>query len=232
MKIKPTDPVHNGLKNTLVVGASALGAASSHAAVVYLDTAGKDLTVAGIENTTYEDTLDFYYDSATHEIGIGGTYGNGENRGIQILSKGKNGQNRLAVGSKGWIDEPRFYYTSTIVNGGATPLTVGSIIGIDSNFASSGEGVSFRVSGVDDLYIGIRVWAGVNDGFYNYGWAKVKPSEDQLSMTLKELAFETEINTPITITASAVPEPGSMVSLAALLSSAALIRTRRKAMAA
>jgi hypothetical protein len=108
---------------------------------------------------------------------------------------------------------------------------VGSIIGAGCNFEPSDSGVSFGLYGGIDTYVGIRVWNGDTDGLYNYGWAKLT-TPDGLSVTLKELAFETEINTPITITSSAVPEPGSLVSLSVLLSSAAFLRTRRKTAAA
>lgn len=229
--MKPFLPIHNGLKTTLALGATAIGAATSNASVVYLDTAGKDFTVTSIFNTNSEETLDFYYDSsATPNIVSGGTYVSGVSRGIQIEAVGKwDGGNDLFVSYRG-----RFlpFYTSAVVGGGASPFAVGSIIGKGSNFPPSTSGVGFGMRGGIDCYVGIRVWNGNTDGFYNYGWAKITTSPDKLSATLMELAFETEINTPITITASAVPEPGSLVSLSVLLSSAALLRTRRKTAAA
>jgi hypothetical protein len=233
MNMKPAMPMPNGLKTTLALGATAIGAATSHATVVYLDTAGKNLTVTSIENVDSNETLNFYYDSASHEIGIGGVYGNGGNRGIQIEAKGKTGGgNDLSVSYIGYLGSPpNLYYTSTVEGGGANPYTVGSIIGAGCNFEPSDHGVSFGLYGGIDTYVGIRVWNGDTDGLYNYGWAKLT-TPDGLSVTLKELAFETEINTPITITSSAVPEPGSLVSLSVLLSSAAFLRTRRKTAAA
>jgi hypothetical protein len=83
----------------------------------------------------------------------------------------------------------------------------------------------------------MRLWEGDTNvpERYNYGWASITTSADGLSATLNGVAFETEANVAINAGdtgVSAVPEPGSLVSLAALLSSAALIRTRRKAMAA
>jgi hypothetical protein len=90
-------------------------------------------------------------------------------------------------------------------------------------------------TGLTNFYVGIRLWEGNTDGEYNYGWASVTTSPDGLSATLNGVAFESVANVAINAGdtgVSAVPEPGSLVSLAALLSSAALIRTRRKAMAA
>jgi hypothetical protein len=117
------------------------------------------------------------------------------------------------------------------------PILAGTAIGGDGTIVyTTRESDHPLGSGLTDFYVGMRLWEGdTNDGNYNYGWASITTSADGLSATLNGIAFESEINTPINAGdtgITAVPEPGNVVSLAALLSSAALIRKRRKATAA
>ena len=118
----------------------------------------------------------------------------------------------------------------TIVGKGGW-IGVGTTIGSNSGFAEYNIGWGVGLDhGLTDFYVGIRLSADnqASDN-YNYGWASISTSADGLSATLNRIAFESDINTPITVTGlTAVPEPGNLVSLAALVGSATLLRSRRK----
>jgi hypothetical protein len=239
--MKSTRTKQSNMKRSLVLGATAVTAANTQAAIVYWDTRGlPGMTVSSqIDVDSYEN-LWIYYDSATQTIGQGGKYGWGARRGFNLQAKGTTGKNPGEGGN--YLD---VYPAGKSLSGLRVSTIVGKMAGggvISAGTAIDGSSIDFDngysaylFSGLTDFYVGIRLWEGNTDGEYNYGWASITTSADGTSATLNGVAFESEINTAINAGAtetSAVPEPGNVVSLAVLLSSAALLRTRRKGVAA
>ena len=227
------------MKTSLVVGAAAIGAANLHAAIVYLDTSGLSVTVTRPLVAGDTDVQSFTYDSVSQVLALGGNFGKGYlDRGVSLIARyGLTAGSYLEFFPMGETsDEDKVSAVATsLLSGG--PILAGTAIGGDGTIVyTTNDSDHPLVSGLTDFYVGMRLWEGdTNDGNYNYGWASITTSADGLSATLNGIAFESEINTPINagdIGGSAVPEPGSLVSVAALLSSAALIRKRRKATAA
>ena len=226
----------SGMKTSLVVGAAAIGAANLHAAIVYLDTSGMSATV-----THPLGSLDFTFthNSGSPTLELGGEFGKGKpDRGAALVAR-----DYLTAGS--YLEF--FPYGKDPVNAkvsaAATSLKAGGSISAGTEIGGDGT-IEYTTSefnhplgsGLTDFYVGMRLWEGdTNDGNYNYGWARITTSAHGLSATLNGIAFESVANVAINAGdtgITAVPEPGNVVSLAALLSSAALIRKRRKATAA
>ena len=226
------------MKTSLVVGAAAIGAANLQAAIVYLDTSGLSLSVTVPELPAQADLESFTYDSTSRVLDLGGDFGKGLDRGALLhASAYLNAGSYLTFRPVGMTSGGARVsaVASSLLSGG--PILAGTAIGGGGTIVYTTRALDHPLgSGLTDFYVGMRLWEGdTNDGHYNYGWASITTSADGLSATLNGIAFESEINTPIKAGdtgVSAVPEPGSLVSVAALLSSAALIRTRRKATAA
>jgi len=76
-------------------------------------------------------------------------------------------------------------------------------------------------------YLGLRMSAGGSD--YRYGWALLDYESDADQISLKSFGYETALNQSIRAEGiSAIPEPGNMSMLAALLSGSVLLRSRRR----
>ena len=245
--MKNTTSKHKRLKTSLALGASALGAATSHASVVYWDTSGLSMTVTSILNADSKEFLDISYDSATQQFALGGSYGFGQQKGVEIVAEGKSGEgNWLRMNPLGRTALPYARYTASIL-GEKGPVSLGTKI--DGNTVFPGDdplrdpllfpkwdGSYMVIDSDSDLYVGIRILASetpgdYNSGAWNYGWASISTSADGLSMTLNAIAIESEIDAGILVGdtgISAVPEPGNVLSLAALVGSAAFLRSRRK----
>ena len=244
--MKNTTSKHQHLKTTFALGASALGAATSHAGIVYWDNSGNGLTVTSIDLTDSYQSLDVYYDAATHQFGTGGSYDYGLNRGVKIVAEGKSGKyNHRWMRALGMTPLPYGRNTTSIVGKGisaGTTVNGSTVFPFDLPLSdplvyprkTDGAGMGFY-SG-SDLYVGIRILASdtpgdYNSGDWNYGWASISTSPDGLSVTLNAIAMESDVNAGINVGDKglvAVPEPGNLVSLAALVGSAAFMRSRRK----
>ncbi len=227
----------SGMKTSLVVGAAAIGAANLHATLVYKDTSGMSLTVTRplVDDS---DRINFNYDSLSQVLALGGSFGKGQDRGAGLIARYRLNAGSylefLPMGSSPFND-PVCAVATSLLSGG--PILAGTAIGGDGTIEYTTRASEHPLgSGLTDFYVGMRLWEGdTNNSRYNYGWASITTSADGLSATLNGIAFESEINKPINAGdtgITAVPEPGNVVSLAALLSSAALIRKRRKATAA
>ena len=226
------------MKTSLVVGAAAIGAANLNAAIVYLDTSGLSVTVTRplVAGTDFQT---FTYDSVSKVLALGGNFGKGEDRGVSLVARyGLTAGSYLEFFPMGESSTgiPVSAVATSLLAGG--PILAGTAIGGDGTIVYTTRASDHPLgSGLTDFYVGMRLWEGDTNvpERYNYGWASITTSADGFSATLNGVAFESEINTPINAGdtgVSAVPEPGSLVSVAALLSSAALIRKRRKAVAA
>ena len=236
--MKSTLAKQSGMKTSLVVGAAAIGAANLHAAIVYLDTSGMSLTVTRPLVADSDSQL-FSFNSASPALALGGKFGKGLDRGASLVAHdaplyGGSYLNFVPMGESSTGISVSAVATSLLSGG---PILAGTAIGGDGTIVyTTNDSDHPLVSGLTDFYVGMRLWEGdTNDGNYNYGWASITTSADGLSATLNGIAFESVANKAINAGdtgVSAVPEPGSLVSVAALLSSAALIRKRRKATAA
>lgn len=235
--MKSTLAKQSGMKTSLVVGAAAIGAANLHAAIVYLDTSGLSLTVTR-PLVAGSDIQSFTYDSVSQVLALGGNFGKGLDRGASLVARyDLNAGSYLEFFPMGESSTgiPVSAVATSLLSGG--PILAGTAIGGDGTIVYTTRASDHPLgSGLTDFYVGMRLWEGDTNvpERYNYGWASITTSADGFSTTLNGIAFESEINTPINAGdtgGSAVPEPGSLVSVAALLSSAALIRTRRKATA-
>ena len=236
--MKSTLAKQSGMKTSLVVGAAAIGAANLHAAIVYLDTSDLSLTVTRplVDDS---DRINFNYDSLSQVLALGGSFGKGQDRGAGLIARyGLTAGSYLEFRPMGSspFNDPVCAVATSLLSGG--PILAGTAIGGDGTIEYTTRAFEHPLgSGLTDFYVGMRLWEGDTNvpERYNYGWASITTSADGFSATLNGVAFESEINTPINAGdtgVSAVPEPGSLVSVAALLSSAALIRKRRKATAA
>jgi hypothetical protein len=101
--MKSTRTKQSGMKRSLILGATAMNAANTQAAVVYWDTTGLGMTVSSTLESDVFDTLQIYYDSATQTFGQGGNYGKGERRGFSLQAKGWSGKN---PGEVRWTQNP------------------------------------------------------------------------------------------------------------------------------
>ncbi len=229
------------MKRSLVLGATAVTAANTQAAIVYWDTTGEGMTVSSLIDVDSSENLWIYYDSATQTIGQGGRYGLNARRGFNLQAKGTTGKSPGKGGNYLEVFPAGKSLTGQSVSNIVGKMVGGAVISAGTAIDGSGSidfdnGIYAPLTrGVTDYYVGIRLWEGNTDGEYNYGWASITTSADGLSATLNGVAFESEINTAINAGAtetSAVPEPGNVVSLAVFLSSAAFLRTRRKVVAA
>jgi hypothetical protein len=237
--MKSTLAKQSGMKTSLVVGAAAIGAANLQAAIVYLDTSGLSLSVTVPELPVTADLESFTYDSTNRVLDLGGDFGKGKDRGALLhASAYPNAGIYLTFRPVGMTSGGARVsaVASSLLSGGA--ILAGTAIGGGGTIVYTTRALDHPLgSGLTDFYVGMRLWEGDTNvpERYNYGWASITTSADGLSATLNGVAFETEANVAINAGdtgVSAVPEPGSLVSLAALLSSAALIRARRKATAA
>jgi hypothetical protein len=237
--MKSTLAKQSGMKTSLVVGAAAIGAANLHAAIVYLDTSGMSLTVTRPLVADSDSQL-FSFNSASPALALGGKFGKGLDRGASLVAHdaplyGGSYLNFVPMGESSTGISVSAVATS-LPSGG--PIFAGTAIGGDGTIVYTNRDFEHPLgSGLTDFYVGMRLWEGDTNvpERYNYGWASITTSADGLSATLNGIAFESVANKAINAGdtgVSAVPEPGSLVSVAALLSSAALIRKRRKATAA
>ena len=109
----------------------------------------------------------------------------------------------------------------------------GELIGAETGTWSTSE-VLGGVSGKPwdntngEGYLGLRMSAGGSD--YRYGWALLDYEAGVGQVSLKSFGYETVLNQSIGAGAgiSAVPEPGNLSMLAALLSGSLLLRSRRR----
>ena len=235
--MKSTLAKQSGMKTSLVVGAAAIGAANLHAAIVYLDTSGMSLTVTRPLVADSDSQL-FSFNSASPALALGGKFGKGLDRGASLVAHdaplyGGSYLNFVPMGESSTGISVSAVATS-LPSGG--PIFAGTAIGGDGTIVYTNRDFEHPLgSGLTDFYVGMRLWEGdTNDGNYNYGWASITTSADGLSATLNGIAFESVANVAINAgdTGITVPEPGSLVSLGAMIISATLIRKRRKATAA
>lgn len=226
----------SGMKTSLVVGAAAIGAANLHAAIVYLDTSGLSLTVT--RPLADSDSQSFTYDSVSQVLALGGNFGKGIDRGASLIARyGLTAGSYLEffpMGESSGGDKVSAAATSLLLGG---PILAGTAIGGDGTIVYNTNASEHPLgSGLTDFYVGMRLWEGDTNvpERYNYGWASITTSADGFSATLNGIAFESVANVAINAgdTGITVPEPGSLVSLGAMIISATLIRKRRKAVAA
>jgi hypothetical protein len=185
----PKAPALRGLQSTLVLGATALCAANTQAAVV----------VNNFNRTVTSGTLDL----------VSFDY-NAINQTIVEVSRGVGIDARFDIGKGGSIQYRTSDAKYQVVR---APFAPGASVGFDAAWEMASE---LLTSG---NYVGLRADQG--SGNYNYGYAKY--SVNSTSMTLESVAFETTVNTSITV----IPEPSAaLLGLAG--GAAALVGIRRR----
>ncbi|MEI7909533.1 MAG: hypothetical protein WCK77_07840 [Verrucomicrobiota bacterium] len=109
----------------------------------------------------------------------------------------------------------------------------GALIGAEGTWGTSAVLDSGTVGGPwngtnGEGYLGLRMSAGGSD--YQYGWALLDYEDGAGQISLKSFGYESVLNQSIGAGAgiSAIPEPGNMSMLAALLSGSVLLRSRRR----
>lgn len=193
-----------GLPSTLVIGATALCAANSHAAVTRQ---GLNLT-----SSNAGQGIGFTYNPVTFEI---------SNSGEQVG----------AVMARTTYQPGKSFFTQSYLNGDyvggsnqaqitSTPVAYESIVSPELSWTSR----VFLNQGLSDTYYGIRFDQG--GGNYNYGWVQLKtPGND---MVLVEASVNQTANESIRV--STVPEPStSLLGLAGGAIALTAIRRRKAA---
>lgn len=163
----PKAPALRGLQSTLVLGATALCAANTQAAVV-VNNFNRTLT------SGFTDGVYFNYDALNQTIVEEGEFG------VNIFGgfwEGKGGF--FQSNNNGTINNGTNWMASA-------PFAPGASVGSEATWNTFANFTSGN-------YVGLRVDQG--NGDYNYGY--VKYSFSDTSMTLESVAFETTVNTAI-----------------------------------